>query len=121
MRGKTLLMGANDNPEKYAYRCATGLISRGYPVVLFGHKEGQVMGEKIITSLPDHIDDLETVTLYLGPARQKEFYAKILALKPKRVLFNPGTENPEFEKMLKDAGIEAPEVCNLVMLSTGTF
>jgi predicted CoA-binding protein len=121
MRGKTLVMGANDNPEKYAYKCATGLISRGHSVVLFGHKEGEVMGEKIITSLPDQIKDLETVTLYLGPARQKEYYAKILALKPKRVLFNPGTENPEFEQMCEETGIEAQEVCSLVMLSTGTY
>jgi predicted CoA-binding protein len=121
MRGTTLVLGANDNPEKYAYRCAVGLIQRGYPVILHGHKEGEVMGEKIVTTFPDHIDNLETVTLYLGPARQKDLYAKILALKPKRVLFNPGTENPEFEKMLKEAGIDAQEVCSLVMLSTGEF
>lgn len=121
MRGKTLVMGANENPEKYVYRCATGLISRGYPVVLFGLKEGTIMGEKIITTLPDQIDDLQTVTLYMNPRNQQPYYAKILALKPKRVLFNPGTENPEFEQMLEEAGIEASEVCNLVMLSTGTF
>jgi len=121
MRGKTLVIGANTDPAKYAYKAAVSLLSHGHEIVLYGIKEGEVQGNKILTRFPEKIEGLETVTLYLNPVRQKEYYAKILALKPNRVLFNPGTENPEFQKMLNEAGIESPEVCTLVMLSIGQY
>ncbi len=119
--GTTLVIGASDKPDRYAYKVAMGLISRGYQVVLFGIKPGEVMGVKFVTEFPTQIDDLDTVTLYINPTVQENYYAKILALKPRRIIFNPGTENPEFEKMCEDQGIEVQESCNLVMLSTGQY
>lgn len=119
--GKTLVIGASEKPDRYAYKVAVSLIHQGHEVVLFGIKEGEVLDKKFITEFPTSIDDLETVTLYINPIIQKEYYAKILALKPKRVIFNPGTENQEFEKMCNDAGIEVSEACSLVMLSTGQY
>ena len=117
----TLVIGASENPDRYAFKVAVRLINQGYGAVLFGVKEGEVLGNKFITEFPTHINQLDTVTLYINPVVQKEYYAKILALKPKRIIFNPGTENPEFEKMCKDAGIEVQESCSLVMLSTGQY
>lgn len=90
------------------------------PVVAIGLKPGEVDGVKIQTGFPK-IEAIDTITLYLNPQRQKQYYEYILSLKPRRVVFNPGTENPEFEKKLKDAGIETVEACTLVMLSTGSY
>ena len=119
--GTTLVIGASENPERYAYKVAVSLIHKGHEVVLFGVKEGEVLGNKFITELPTQINNLDTVTLYINPVVQQTYYAKILALKPKRIIFNPGTENKEFEKKCQANGIDVLEACNLVMLSTGQY
>ena len=119
--GKTLVIGASENPAKYGYKAAVSLLNKGYEIVLFAVKEGQINGIKFITELPTQIDDLDTITLYINPRIQKEYYAKILALKPHRIIFNPGTENEEFEKKCLQNGIEVEESCTLVMLSTHQY
>lgn len=119
---KTVIIGATPNPERYAYKAAGELVKRGHEIVPLGIKKGTVFGKEIldIRSKPA-IENVDTVTLYIGPARQPEWYDYILSLKPRRILFNPGTENLEFQKQALAAGIEAEEVCTLVMLRTGQF
>lgn len=116
----TLVIGATTNPERYAYRAIQQLRQNGHPVVAFGLKAGVVADVTIETEWnPDW--KVDTVTLYLNPQRQEAFYDKIIALNPQRVLFNPGTENPEFEKLLQSKGIFTEEACTLVLLSLGEY
>lgn len=117
---KTLILGASTNPARYSFMAANRLIQHGHPIVLLGKKEGQVSDNQILTSKPE-INDIDTVTLYIGPQHQPEWYDYILSLHPKRVIFNPGTENPEFENLLKQKGISAEEACTLVLLSIGSY
>jgi uncharacterized protein len=117
---KTLILGASTNPARYAFAAAHRLKGSGHPVVLLGLREGEVAGEAIGTTKVPH-DDIDTVTLYVGPRHQPEYYEYILSLKPRRVIFNPGTENREFERMLSEAGVEPLHACTLVMLSMGTY
>lgn len=91
----------------------------GHEVVALAKREGQVDDVMIQTEFP--AGNIDTVTLYLGPVHQPEYYNKVLQLKPRRVIFNPGTENPEFYKLLEESGIEAVEACTLVMLSVGNY
>lgn len=117
---KTLVIGASENPERYAYKAVVKLMDNNYPVVAFGLRKGSVNGLDITTEFPEDTD-IHTVTLYVGPKNQPEYYDRIIALKPKRVIFNPGTENFEFEEKLTDLGIEAFEACTLVMLASRQF
>ena len=116
----TALIGANDNPEKYAYKAAVSLLRHGHKVILIGNKVGNIIGEEIITDKPS-LDNLDTVTLYINAQNQKEWYNTILNWSPKRIIFNPGTENPEFESIVKAHGIEVIQGCTLVMLSIGNY
>lgn len=117
---KTLVLGATDNPAKYAYLATERLLNHEHEVVPVGRKESEVLGLKIMTGQPA-VENIDTVTLYLNPVNQQPYYDYILSLKPKRIIFNPGTENPELEKMAKEKGIQALEACTLVMLSTNQF
>lgn len=117
---KTLVLGASVNPDRYAYKATVMLNEYGHPVVPHGLKKGIIDGIPILSELPQS-GDFHTVTLYLGPANQTSYMDYIINLKPHRVIFNPGTENPEFEALLKKAGIEATRACTLVMLRTGQF
>lgn len=117
---KTLIIGASANPDRYAYRAAQRLKSNGHPIVLLGIKEGIVAGEKIQTKkLP--FEDIHTITLYINPKRQPDYYDYIISLKPKRVIFNPGTENEHFEALLSKHSIDFSEACTLVLLATGQY
>ena len=116
----TLVIGASPNPDRYAYRAVQLLRSKGHSVVAFGKRKGDIAGVPI-TQDWDPEWKVNTVTLYLSPEHQIAFYEKILTLRPERVLFNPGTENPEFERSLEKNGIEAIESCTLVMLSIGNY
>ena len=122
MSKKTVIIGATTNPSRYAYLAAGMLTEYNYPIVPVGIKQGEVYGEKI---LPIYnrpiIQDVDTVTLYIGPQHQPEHYDYILSLKPKRVIFNPGTENDEFERLLEASGVEALQACTLVMLRSGQY
>jgi predicted CoA-binding protein len=117
---KTLIIGASTNPERTAFRAVNELIKHGHDVVAIGLKEGEVGGVKIQTGMPE-LKGIDTITLYIGAAHQPAYYDYILKLKPRRVIFNPGTENPEFEAMIRKAGIEMEEACTLVMLSIGNY
>lgn len=117
---KTVLIGASTNPDRYAHKATISLQKHGHEVVLLGIKQGKVNGNAIVTNKP-LLTDIDTVTLYIGPQHQAEWANYLLALKPRRIIFNPGTENEEFEKLAQNAGIETIEGCTLVMLSVGTF
>lgn len=117
---KTLVIGASDNPERYACKAVMKLMDNNYPVVAFGLRKGSINGLDITTEFPQ-ATDIHTVTLYVGPKNQPDYYDRIIALKPKRVIFNPGTENLEFEEKLTDLGVEAFEACTLVMLASKQF
>lgn len=117
---KTLIIGASTNPGRYAYAAAHRLKQKGNPIVQIGLRKGEVAGEPILTE-KEKYEGIDTVTLYVGPKHQAEYYNYLVELQPKRVIFNPGTENPELESLLKENGIEAIEACTLVMLSTGQY
>lgn len=116
----TLVFGASPNPSRYSYIAIERLVEAGLPTLAFGLREGRVKGVFIQTSL-EGIADVHTVTLYMRPTSQQAYYDEIVQLRPKRVIFNPGTENPEFYLLLEAAGIEALVACTLVMLSVGTY
>jgi predicted CoA-binding protein len=118
--GKTVVIGASENPERYSNRAVKSLVHHNEPVVAIGLKTGKIGEVEILSGFPK-LDDVETVTLYVGPQNQPAWYDYILSLNPKRIIFNPGTENSEFESMCKDAGIETVEACTLVMLSVGNY
>ena len=120
MSKKTVVIGANTNPARYGYKATVALQRNNYPVVPVGLKEGEINCEKILVGKPD-IKEVDTVTLYVGPANQPDLYDYIISLKPQRVIFNPGTENPEFESLLRKNNIEPVEACTLVMLSIGNY
>ena len=118
----TLVVGATDNPERYAYRAVELLQAKGVPVVPIGIKKGLVFGEEILDlRLKPALGEIHTITLYLGPSNQSEWIDYLIGLGPKRIIFNPGTENPLFFQKAEEAGIEALEACTLVMLTTGQF
>ncbi len=117
---KTLVLGASPNPSRYGYIATSMLRDYHHEVIPYGIKKGDIGGLEILNNLPPDTD-IDTVTLYLNPTNQKPYIDYILNLKPKRVIFNPGTENPDFEKQLAEKGIEPIEACTLVMLRTGRF
>lgn len=117
---KTLVLGASQNPARYSYLAMNRLKAHKHPVVAVGRREAEVAGIPISKS-PVKEDGIDTVTLYLNPTHQKEYYDYILDLHPKRIIFNPGTENPELEKLAEERGIEPIEACTLVMLATGQY
>lgn len=117
---KTLVVGASLDPEKYSNLAINKLVSHGHPVVSIGLKNGVVAGVQIDTDRKPY-EDLDTVTLYLNPKRQREYYDYIVSLHPKRVIFNPGTENQEFYELLKSNNIDHEIACTLVLLSTDQY
>ena len=117
---KTLVLGASDNPARYSYLAIQRLRSHGHPVVGIGRKNTKVADVNIDKEKVS-INELDTVTLYLNPTHQQEYYEYILSLKPKRIIFNPGTENAELVKLAKEQNIESLEACTLVLLSTGQY
>ena len=120
MKKKTLVFGASSNPSRYSYLAINRLVSTGYDVVAFGLKEGTVAGVSIDTTLQQY-KDVHTITLYMNPQRQEEFYGYLISLKPKRIIFNPGTENPEFYNILKEHNIAYEVACTLVLLSINQY
>ena len=117
---KTLVLGASDNPQRYSYLAMNRLRSNGHPVTAIGRKRVKV-GDIDIETEKQAIPDIDTVTLYLSAPLQKQYYDYILGLRPKRIIFNPGTENPELEELAHARGIEPVEACTLVLLSTGQY
>lgn len=117
---KTLILGATPDSSRYAYLAANRLVRTGHPIVNVGIKKGEVAGVAIEPAEDIH-SDIDTVTLYIGTRNQPPLYDYILATNPKRIIFNPGTENPELRRMAQERGIETISACTLVMLSTGEY
>jgi predicted CoA-binding protein len=120
MKKKTLVLGASLKPDRYSNLVVKKLVNNNVEVVAFGLKEGTVSGVTIVKELLP-FKDLHTVTLYLNPKNQEPYYNYIVSLKPKRVIFNPGTENPEFYNILKENNIDFEVACSLVLLSTNQY
>ena len=120
MSKKTLVLGASLKPNRYSNMAIRKLVNYNYETVAFGLNEGEEAGIFIDTQLKEY-QDIHTVTLYLNPKHQKEYYEYVVSLKPKRVIFNPGTENPEFYKILNENDIDYEIACTLVLLSTNQY
>jgi predicted CoA-binding protein len=117
---KTLVLGASANPERYSYLAVRRLRNAGHPVSAIGRTPATV-GDVEIVADKGAVTDVDTVTLYLNPTNQKEYYDYILSLHPRRIIFNPGAENPELEALASAQGIQPVEACTLVLLSTGQY
>lgn len=120
MNIKTLVFGASLKPKRYSNMAIKRLIENDLEVVAFGLREGDINGVKIDTELKDY-KDVDTISLYINPKRQKEYYNYIVSLKPNRVIFNPGTVNPEFFKILKENSIAFEAACTLTLLATNQY
>jgi len=117
---KTMIIGATPNVDRYAHKAATRLVYTGHKIVNIGIKKGEVAG-KVIEKADKIYDDIHTITLYIGPSTQKAYYDYILQTKPKRLIFNPGAENPELYQLAKESGIDAINACTLVLLASNQF
>lgn len=117
---KTLVLGASANPSRYSNLAVQRLHAHQHPVIAIGKRPGSIGNIPIITT-KENTGDIDTVTLYLNPQNQKQYYDFILSLKPERIIFNPGTENNELAEMASSKGIQSIEACTLVMLSTGMY
>lgn len=117
---KTLILGASKNPSRYAYKAAEMLLEKKHEIVLLGSRVSEVHGHTILDK-PDGITNIDTVTVYLSAKNQIGYEDFLIKLKPRRVIFNPGAENPKLEKELIKNNIKCIEACTFVMLSTGQY
>ena len=117
---KTLVIGASTNKERYSYKAIHSLVDKSHQVVAIGAKKGMAFDIPIETEKTD-FHAIDTVALYLNPNAQQEYYDYILSLKPRRVIFNPGTENPELYKILAENNIKYEVACTLVLLATNQY
>ncbi len=120
MKRKTLVLGASLKTNRYSNIAIHKLVDNNHGVVAIGLKKGNVSGVEIQTDTKELVD-IDTVTLYLNPLRQQPYYEYIVSLDPRRVIFNPGTENSEFYQILKTANIAVEVACTLVLLSTDQY
>ncbi|MEQ9467161.1 MAG: CoA-binding protein [Ekhidna sp.] len=122
MSKKTAILGASTNPTRYAYLAAERLTSHDHEIVPIAIKSGTVFGKEILDlKTKPEVGDIDTVTMYIGPQNQAEWEDYILSLHPKRIIFNPGTENPPFAQKAADKGIEVENACTLVLLGNGLY
>ena len=117
---KTLIIGASTYPHRYSYKAAHRLTEQNHPILMIGKSGGELLGQNIEREKIQW-DDIHTVTMYINPSHQPQHYDYIIGLKPKRIIFNPGTENREFEKLAEENDIEVLERCTLIMLSVGDY
>lgn len=116
----TVVIGASPKPDRYSYKAVRSLQNYGHTVYGLGITEGVINGLKISLDQPV-LENIDTVTLYVSPKNQYPWIDYILSLNPKRIIFNPGTENPDFEQEARSKGIECLQACTLVMLSIGVY
>lgn len=121
MEKTTLVIGASPKPARYSYQAVKNLLRKKIPVIAIGSREAAIDNVMIRKDLPGDIGPVHTVTLYLNPTHQKSYYDLILSLKPKRIIFNPGTWNPEFAIMACKKGIKVIDDCMIVMLNCGMY
>ena len=117
---KTLVLGASPNPDRYSNLAVKRLRDHDHRVIAIGIRDGLIGDVEIQKGMPQE-KEVDTVTMYLNPQRQKQYYDYLLSLKPRRIIFNPGAENAELEKLARENNIEPVEACTLVMLSTGQY
>ena len=117
---KTLVLGASANPQRYSYMAIHRLRTHNHPTVAIGKRKG-IVGDTEINVEQKPEEGVDTITLYLSAANQKQYYDYILSLQPKRIIFNPGAENDELYDLARKNGIQPMEACTLVMLSTGQY
>jgi len=116
----TIVLGASPNPDRFSNRAVRSLVRHGKPVAAVGYRSGEVAGINIQTGKP-MIEDVHTITVYMSPEHQKDYYDYMLSLHPQRIIFNPGAENPEFYKICRERDIKVIEDCTLILLNSGTF
>ncbi len=116
----TVVIGASPNAHRYSYKATISLQNHNHTVYPIGIKKGTINGLTIINDKP-LLENIDTITLYIGPDNQPEWYDYILNLNPKRIIFNPGTENPELIKLANDKGIETEIACTLVLLNINQY
>ena len=119
---KTAVIGATPNTTRYAFIASKMLKDYDHAVVPIGIKKGEILGMEILNlrEKPE-VENIHTVTLYIGPPHQPEWYEYLLSLNPKRIIFNPGTENSELVELAEAQGIEATYACTLVLLRLGSY
>ncbi|MBS1749373.1 MAG: CoA-binding protein [Bacteroidetes bacterium] len=117
---KTIVLGASDNPSRYSFLALQKLKEAGHDVIGIGKRE-TVAGEIAIHAIEQAVEDVHTVTIYLNPGNQRQYYDYILSLHPRRIIFNPGTENNELKQLANREGITTLDACTLVLLSTGQY
>ena len=115
------IIGASSKKDRYANKAQQLLMEKGYPVYPVSRRESEILGVKTCSAIEDIDQPVDTVTLYVGPQHQQELVSQIVKLNPKRVIFNPGTENPEACAAFDKADIDYEEACTLVLLRTGQF
>ena len=120
MQKTTIVLGASTNPTRYSYRAVKLLKNHDIPVIPVGIKKGEIDGTRILNDFP-RSKNIHTLTLYINKKRQENYYEQIKRLNPKRVIFNPGTENEQLSIELSNEGIEVVENCTLIMLNSGVF
>lgn len=120
MSKRTLVLGASHSQSRYSNLAVRRLKEKGHEIFPLGDRKGKIDGLQILTETTG-LENIDTVSVYLNSENQKQYYDFIMKLKPKRIIFNPGAENPELEKLAQQNGIETLEACTLVMLSTGLY
>ena len=120
MDKRTVVLGASQNPGRYAYSAVKKLREKGHTPLPVGIRKGSIDGVDIQVGMPS-IEDVHTVSLYLSVKNQLPLYDYILELNPRRIIFNPGAENPELSRIAKSRGIEVTNGCTLVMLAINTY
>ena len=120
MVDKTLIIGASINPERYSYKAAEKLLAHNHDIYMIGNRPG-LLFDREITKQQNSLSNVDTVTMYVSAKNQTGYYEYIIALQPRRVIFNPGTENSEFENRLEEYGIIAERACTLVLLATNAY
>jgi len=118
---KTVVLGASPNPARYSYLATRMLLEYGHEVVALGHKPGRIDGQEILEEWPGSIPGLDTITMYMNATRQHQFEDYLLSLQPKRIIFNPGAENPSLATKARAQGIQTMDACTLVLLRTGQY
>ena len=120
MEALTLVLGASEKPQRYSNMAIRRLREHGHPVLAVGLREGRVLDVPIARDIPPDAQ-IDTVTLYLNAANQAVWEERIMRARPRRIIFNPGAENPDLACKAQEAGISTMEACTLVLLGTGQY
>lgn len=121
MQEHVLVLGASLKPFRYSHIAVNTLLSNNHHITAVGNREGEINGIRVRKNIPEDLKKVDTITLYLGPWNQKEYYRQILQLNPRRIIFNPGTENDELANLANEHNIETLEACTIFMLNQGKF